>query len=282
MSKRLAAILLSVVLLASLGAGCKKKKRVLSDDEEGGGGSKKPTVQYVSKKDEGTIQGTINFDGAAPQAPPLDPSGDAFCNASMSDKIFDYYKIKDGKLADVLVYVTGNNIETLIFPTLATPVVLDQQGCRYHPRMLGVMTGQKFLVRNSDGTNHNVHPSPKNNAGFNQSQPAKASDIEKTFDTPEEKIPVKCDLHPWMTARITVFNHPCFAVTRDDGSYSISGVPPGNYNLVFWHEKLGTLQVPIKVDPNGTVTQNMVFKQSGGGPAPAMKVGEPLIVPHIR
>lgn len=283
MSKRIVAILMLLTLVATLAAGCKKKRRVLEDDD-GGSGARRATTPYQSRSDEGTITGVVSFEGAVPTAPPLDPSGDAVCASTMDQKVFDFYKIKDGKLADVLVYLTGNNIETFAFPaSMATDQrVLDQRGCRYVPRAVGLMAGQPLIIRNSDGTNHNVHPRPVNNSGFNESQPARSADIVKTFSTPEEKIPVKCDLHPWMTASIYVFNHPCSGVSIEDGTYTIRNVPPGTYQMVFWHDKLGQFQVPVTVGPKESKTQNVVFRQGGGGAAPAMKVAEPLVLPHMR
>jgi hypothetical protein len=284
MSKRIVAILMLVMLVATLAAGCKKKRKPLEEDEDGGSGARRATTPYQSKSDEGTIMGTVSFEGPVPTAPPLDPSGDAVCASTMSEKVFDFYKVKDGKLADVLVYLTGNNIETFNFPvSMATDErVLDQRGCRYVPRAVGLMAGQPLIIRNSDGTNHNVHPRPKNNTGFNESQPARSADIVKTFNTPEERIPVKCDLHPWMTANIYVFNHPCSGVSLEDGTYTIRNVPPGNYQMVFWHERLGQVQVPVTVAAKESKTQNVVFRQGGGSAAPAMKVAEPLVLPHMN
>jgi plastocyanin len=278
MFKRVAALLLALTLLAAFGAGCKKKKRTLSPDDDDGAAAK---TAYKTKGNEGAVTGTINFDGAAPKAEPLDPSSDAFCNASMTTKEFDYYKIKDGKVAEVLVYLTGGELNNFSFPAPAEPAVLDQKGCRYSPRVVALVAGQKLQVKNSDSTSHNVHPQPKNNAGWNQSQPAGAPDITKTFDKAEERIPVKCDQHPWMKAWISVMSHPFFAITDADGKYNIAGVPPGSYTMIVWHEKLGQQSMPVTVTASGSVTKDVTLK-AGGAAGAAVQVSPPLVLPYLQ
>lgn len=238
------------------------KKPVVEDKQEA---EKIATVPYVSKNDEGTVSGTISFEGPLPQALPFDPSGDMVCYAVMEEKVFNYYKIEDGKLADALVYVTGNGIEGYSFPVLDSPVVLERRECQFVPRVVGLMVEQTLLIRNSDPTSHNTHPRPKINWGWNMSQPAASADIKRTFEKPEELIPVKCDLHPWETAFISVFNHPFFAVSGGDGTYSIKGLPPGDYMLVFQHEKLGKQEMPVTVSANSTVVKDIAFRQSSTG-----------------
>ena len=92
----------------------------------------------------------------------------------------------------------------------------------YSPHVVGIMAGQNLDIKNGDPTNHNIHPMPKVNADFNQSQPPGAANIEHAFPREEVLVPVKCNIHPWMRAYIGVVNHPFFAVTGDDGSYSIN------------------------------------------------------------
>ena len=57
------------------------------------------------------------------------------------------------------------------------------------------------------------------------------------FDKVEHSFKVKCDVHPWMKAYISVFNHPYFAVTDDTGHYQIDNIPPGEYEVIAWQEK---------------------------------------------
>ncbi len=68
-------------------------------------------------------------------------------------------------------------------------------------------------------------------------------------------IPVKCNVHPWMRAYIGVVSHPFFAVTGDDGTFTIKGLPPGTYTIEVWHEKYGKQEQPVTVGAKDSKTQ---------------------------
>ena len=117
---------------------------------------------------------------------------------------------------------------------------------RHHQSMEErVQVGQTLSVLNSDATSHNVHPLPRTNVEWNKSQAAGAGPIEQTFKKPELMIPVKCNLHPWMRAYVNVSDHPFFAVTGDNGSFEIAGLPPGDYTLEAVHERLGNQEIQV-------------------------------------
>ena len=62
---------------------------------------------------------------------------------------------------------------------------------------------------------------------------------EKTIviNKPEHPIFIKCDVHPWMKSYVSVFDHPYFAITNDEGRYKIDDIPPGTYEVMAWQEK---------------------------------------------
>lgn len=190
----------------------------------------------------GSIVGKVSFEGTpdAPQKVKL--TADAKCAAMHKDGLERRtIKVKDGGLADALVHVKSG--ATGSYPAPAEPALLDQQGCDYHPHMLAMQAGQALKIRNSDDTLHNIHPKPKLNEEFNIGQPRKGMESEKKFDKPEVLISVGCDVHPWMRAYISVLSNPFFAVTKEDGSYEIKGLPPGEYEVEVLHGKVkGTTQ----------------------------------------
>jgi hypothetical protein len=118
------------------------------------------------------------------------------------------------------------------------------------PRVIGIETGQVLDVKNSDPVSHNIHPLPKENREFSQQQSPESPDLEHKFPREEVMIPVKCDVHKWMHAFIGVVPNPYFMVTGDDGAFELANLPPGDYTLAVWHEKLGERTEQIHVAPS--------------------------------
>jgi len=206
-------------------------------------------------------------------------SQDANCAGSAGDKNADDLLVADGKLANVFVYLKGGVTDTKSFPVPSDPVTLDQQGCRYHPRVLGIQANQTLKVTNSDNTTHNIHPSPKSNQEWNQMQAQGAPAIEKKFTRPETLIPVKCNQHPWMKANVGVLSHPFFAVTAKDGTYTIKNVPPGTYKLVFWHETKGEQTQDVTVGAKESKTADITFKAGATAKLTSLEIGPALVLP---
>jgi len=112
---------------------------------------------------------------------------------------------------------------------------------------------------NSDNTTHNIHPLPTNNREWNKAEPA-GSTMEESFPREEIAIPVKCNVHPWMKSYVAVFKHPYFAVTGKDGSFQLPNLPPGDYTVEAWHEKLGTMTQKITITAGQTKSLDFTFK----------------------
>jgi plastocyanin len=159
----------------------------------------------------------------------------------------------------VFVYIK-DGLGSRTFDVPKDPVVLDQNGCKYHPHVLGVMAGQMVQIKNSDQTTHNIHPTPKDNREWNESQPPSSAAIEKSFAREEIMLPVKCNQHPWMKMYISVLKNPFYAVTDKSGNYEIKGLPPGDYTIAFVHEKMGEQDQKITVAPKDSKTVDQTFK----------------------
>jgi len=210
----------------------------------------------------GTISGVISYNGTPPAPKKIDTSADAVCGQKNPNLMTDDVIIKDGKVANTFVYIKEGNVEAgkkiadYSWPTPSTAVQLDQNGCHYEPHVLGIQVNQKLSITNSDATQHNIHPTPKLNPEWNQTQANGAPPIEKTFARPEVLIPVKCNQHPWMKAYIGVMRHPLYAVSKEDGTFEIKGVPAGSYTVVAWREggangEEKTMQVTVPANGNG-------------------------------
>jgi hypothetical protein len=167
-------------------------------------------------------------------------------------------RVKDGGLADVLVYVKSGLHGS--YPSPTEPVLLDQKGCDYWPHMVVKMVGQPLTIRNSDDTLHNIHPRPQINPEFNIGQPHQGMESKKTLDKPEVMIPVGCDVHPWMRAFISVFDHPFFTVTKEDGTFEIKGLPAGEYEIEAYHGKLKMQDQKLTVKDGEAAKLTFSFK----------------------
>jgi plastocyanin len=209
----------------------------------------------------GRITGKISFKGVPPEPIKIRMSADPRCmKASPNGAERRQIDGVNGGLAGVIVSIKNPVKGT--FPAKTTPVLLDQQGCMYAPTSIGLQVGQPLLMRNSDETLHNIHPRPVVNTGFNVGQPRKGMETTKTFDKPETFFPVGCDLHPWMRAYIAVFAHPFFTVTKDDGTFEIPDVPPGEYEIEAQHPtlKIMTGKVVVKAGAPGSLNLTFTLK----------------------
>jgi len=194
-----------------------------------------------------SIAGTIRYEGAAPKLPPIKMDADPGCAKKHSGPVQPEILVlgADNALANVLVRVKSG-LPAYQFSPPPEPVVLDQRGCRYAPHLTGVQVGQAFKILNSDELLHNVHSMSKVNAQFNRAMPAAVKEVEFSF-TSVETFRVKCDVHPWMNAWVSVLDHPFFAVTGTDGRFEIEGLPAGTYEIEAWHEKLKSQTASVTV-----------------------------------
>jgi hypothetical protein len=248
----------SVVLAVAM-ISCGQKNEGTSDNTAP---AANPAGKPVDPATAGTVSGTIKFAGTAPKMKVINMAAEPNCSKLHTDSpamTEDVVTGDNGTLQNVFVYLAGD-FSAYSFPPVTTPAVIDQKGCQYHPHVLGMMTGQPLNVVNSDMTTHNIHPVPKNNREWNESQPPGSAPIMQSFAREEVAIPVKCNVHPWMKAYFAVLASPYFQVTGKDGAYTISNVPPGTYTLTAWHETYGATTQMITVGPSEKKTVDLTVK----------------------
>jgi plastocyanin len=252
------ASMLAVCALLLL-AGCNKKENTERSNNSATEQQAQPAATPIDPATAATVNGTVKFDGTAPKPAKIDMSQDPGCKGTNEA---ESVVVSGGDLANVFVYVK-DGLGNRAFDAPKDPVVLDQKGCQYHPHVLGVMAGQTVQIKNDDPTTHNIHPTPKDNREWNESQPPSSPALEKNFAREEIMLPVKCNQHPWMKMYVNVVKSPFFAVTDKSGKYEIKGLPPGDYTLGFVHEKLGEQDQKVTVAAKETKTVDQSFKAGG-------------------
>jgi hypothetical protein len=241
-----------VLLLAGCGGG-DKPDAAKSDAPKAG-----PAVT-IDEATAATVTGKVAFAGEAPVMKAIDMSANPICARHGGSAQSEEVIVNGNKtLKNVFVWIKAG-VPAGAWPAPPAPR-LDQDGCVYRPHVFGVMAGQNFEITNNDGTNHNIHPMPKINQEWNESQPPKGANKVKSFAREEVMIPMKCNVHPWMRAYVGVVAHPFFAVTGDDGTFTIRGLPPGKYTLQVWHERYGTQEQEITVAPKESKSVDFSYK----------------------
>ena len=204
---------------------------------------------YNPTGNEATVTGTINVTGTILPPRRIDMMADPVCVEINLKPTLDDLIVRDGKLQDAFIYLTGESLKSYRFAVTDSDVELQHRNCYYSPHVLGLRVGQNLRIVNNDPTTHNTHPTPRANAEWNQSAPAGSPPLVRRFSHAEILIPFKDNQHPWERAFVAVMDHPFFAVSNEFGRFEIRGLPAGTYTLVVWHERLGEHKVEITLAP---------------------------------
>ncbi len=258
MQRKISLILCLATALAFVACG----EKTPTPEEEGPPREQAVAPTPIDQSTVGSITGKVSFQGSKPKLARIMMDQDPVCVQKHGGQpVFaeDGMVNSNGTLPNVFVYVKSG-AEKYTFATPGTPVELDQDGCMYKPHVLGVMVGQTLSILTKDATTHNIHPMPKDNREWNMSQAPNAAPLEQKFSRPEIMIPVKCNQHPWMRAYIGVTKNPFYAVTGSDGTFTITGLPPGDYTIEAWTATFGTQEQKVAVGPKESKALDFTFK----------------------
>ena len=206
------------------------------------------------------VTGKIKLVGDAPPAREITPIlADKFCGPLHTSPVMTrtYLVGADKGLANVCVYIKAGIPAGKTYAVPTTKPLIDQIGCMYEPFISAAMVGQTIDIKNSDSFMHNVNCQAKINKGFNFAQAQKGQVNGKTFDKAELAVKLICNVHPWMSGYVHIFDHPFFAVSDKNGHFTISGdLPDGKYTVEANHLKSGTVTGDIEIKV-GKATLNL-------------------------
>jgi plastocyanin len=220
-----------------------------------------PPTALVNPATAGTITGTVRLEGRPPAFQPIDMSAEPTCVKANPKPVTPAIFVTGphDALANVVVYVKSG-LGRFRFEVPQTPVVLNQKGCMYQPRVLATRVGQPLEVRNEDPTVHNIHVMARVNRSWNRSEEPGEQPFKATFQHPELAIPISCNVHPWMRAFLFVFDNPYFAITTETGRFELRGLPPGAYTIEAWQEYYGAQDESVTLASKETKSISFVFK----------------------
>jgi hypothetical protein len=197
-----------------------------------------------------TITGEVKFTSDRPTLMPVKVSKDQdYCGETLPNE--SYSIDANGGLGNVVVFVESA-------PSVAADPkklnVIENNGCRYSPRISAMQKGERLLIKNNDPKLHIPHSYLHDKTVFMLSLPFKNTALEATHKIREAgMLKLVCDTHAWMLGFMHVFDHPYFAVTDDRGRFTIPNLPVGSYTLKAWHEEAGIVSQQITVTDDGGV-----------------------------
>ncbi len=210
----------------------------------------------------GTVTGKVTYTGTPPKMKPIDMAKEPSCAAQHATPVTTENVVTGlgNALQHVVVYISagdqGSSIDTQSIDTQVAR--FDLKGCQYIPHVAAMQMNQPLEIYNDDHVSHNIQAVAKVNRGWNKGQPP-GTVIHAKFEK-SDFIPVKCDEHPWMHGYFVVLSTSHYAVTGDDGGFSLKGLPPGEYTVTAWHEQFGTQSQDVTISGSETKTINFVFK----------------------
>lgn len=218
-----------------------------------------PAFAYeeATVSDGGTIAGKVVFNGTVPTRKIITTKDQDVCGGIREEP--EIIVGGDKGVKDAVVYL-AEVAKGKPWPTgEAAEPLLDQEKCVFTPRVQ-VMRPGTLDVKNSDPVLHNTHGFYGKRTAFNLALPNKDQVVQTELQRPGE-VRIECDAHGWMLGWIYVVEHPYFAVTGEDGTFSITDVPPGDYVLIATHEFTGPMEIPVTVAAGATADTAIELKK---------------------
>ncbi len=215
------------------------------------------SYQAVTVDNAGVVEGRITYQGAVPTRKIIPTKDQEVCGGIREEP--QMIVGADHGVQDAVVYLKKVD-KGKAWPKLEKTPELVNKDCIFVPRVQVIPVGAEVDVVNADPVLHNTHSFLGRLTVFNLALPNQGQRIKRPLNRPGI-VRVECDAHGWMLAWIYVADNPYYVVTDKDGTYTIDGVPPGNYAVVAWHEFTGETETPVTVKPKETVKVTVELKK---------------------
>ncbi len=218
----------------------------------------KGSSYQVTNGGAGILEGTVGAQGRIPALPPfLVHKNEIYCGHE-ARKPNPCSRVHDpGKLSGAVIWLsgvkTGKAWEAFPLP------VLTQRNCEFTPHLIVARQGSELKVLSEDSVLHSVHALDEDHRTlFNLAMPNASSKNEVSL-VESGVWDIQCDAgHRWMKAHLVVLDNPYWTLTAKDGSWSLEGVPPGDYTLNIWHDLYGLQKREVSVK-EGTLKVSTLF-----------------------
>ena len=198
--------------------------------------------EETTVSDGGTIEGKIVYQGTVPMRKVIPTKDTEVCGGIREEP--EITVSGDKAVKDAVVYLAKVD-KGKAWPAADAKPTLNNNKCVFEPRVQ-VMQAGTLVVKNSDPVLHNTHGFYGKRTAFNMALPNQGQEIPADLER-AGTVRIECDAHGWMLGWVFVVENPYYAVTGEDGSFSIADVPPGDYTLIATHEFTGPMEIPVTV-----------------------------------
>jgi plastocyanin len=214
--------------------------------------------EVATVADGGGISGTITLSGPVPKLPPHKTDKDPQVCGTTPRESEKLLISKSGGVKNAVIMVMDAR-RGKAMPDAAKNAEIDQKKCEYTPHVQVMAVNTEISMKNSDPVLHNVQFFKGDDSLFNIAQPVQGQVTKHIIDKPGP-LYVECAVHGWMQGQVVVVDNPYYAVTDENGKFSIADLPPGKYQVKIWHEYLGEQTKEITVAAKMDTALNMDLK----------------------
>lgn len=215
------------------------------------------SYEEMQVADGGAIKGKVTYTGPVPTRKIIPTKDQEVCGGIRDER--QVIVGPDSGVMDAIVYLKEVPKGKRWDKPKKTPTINNRK-CNFEPHVQVMPAGMNLAILNSDPVLHNTHGFLIKATVFNVAMPKQGMRVERPIRKPGI-VRVECDAHGWMLAWIYAADNPYYAITGRDGTFSIPAVPPGDYTMVVWQEHTGSMEMPVTVKANETVTVPVEIKK---------------------